>query len=57
MTELEIQQMEANISKLNAETRKLLEESFNIQKKNRWFEFSLMLAIFGAGIAFAKLFL
>jgi hypothetical protein len=45
------------IARLSAEVKKLVEEGDHYSKKNRWFEFTIGLAIFAAGIAFAKLFI
>ncbi len=64
MTDAELKERLASTDKLQAELHKLLVESHKLvadmvhtKKKNRWLEFSLMLAVFAAGIAFAKLFM
>ncbi len=45
------------IAKVTAEVEKLVEEGINYRKKNRWFELTIGVALFAAGIAFAKLFI
>jgi len=57
MTDIDLQKKMIEIDKLQAETHKLVAENINISKKNKWFEFTLMLAVFAAGIAVTKLFL
>ena len=57
MTELEERQIIANIDKLRAENIKLLEEAIQYRKRNKWFEFTLMIAVIAATIAITKLFL
>ena len=47
---------ELTIAKVTAEVEKLVEEGIHYRKKNRWFGLTLGIAIFAAGIAFAKLF-
>ena len=50
--------------KLNAEVNKLLHEQIKLQneaihyaKKNKWFEFAIVLGVIGATVAVTKLFL
>lgn len=64
MTDLELQEKLASIDKLQAETHKLVSENhklvadtIHLEKKNRWFEFTLMLAVIAATVAVTKLFL
>jgi len=57
MTDIELQEKLASIDKLQVETHKLVAEHVNIEKKNMWFEFSMVLAVISAAIAFTKLFL
>jgi len=57
MTDIELQEKLASIDKLQAETHKLVAEHVNIEKKNMWFEFSMVLAVIAAAIAFTKFFL
>jgi hypothetical protein len=57
MTELEQKKWMVESDKLQAETQKLLAEHIHFEKKNKWFEFSLMLAMIVATIALTKLFL
>lgn len=45
------------IQKLAAEVELTIQESITQRKKNRWFEVTIALTIFAAGIAFAKLFI
>ena len=47
---------ELTIAKVAAEVEKRVEECAHCSKKNRWFELTLGIAMFAAGIAFAKLF-
>ena len=69
MTQLEQQRWDAEMERIHKENIKLVVETQKLasemvlnndqsrffKKRNRWFEFSLMLAVFAAGIAFAKL--
>jgi len=57
MTDIELQEKLASIDKLQAETHKLVAEHVHIEKKNMWFEFSMVLAVIAAAIAFTKIFL
>lgn len=71
MTELELQEKLVSIEKLQTETHKLVIESqklaadtlhaksktLHIDKKNKWFEFTLVLALVAATVAVTKLFL
>ena len=47
---------EVTIARVTDQVEKLVEEGIRYRKKNRWFELTLGIALFAAGIAFAKLF-
>jgi hypothetical protein len=53
---LDTQQIEATISKLNAETAKLIAEGAKIQRENRWMPAVYAIAFISAVAAFSKLF-
>lgn len=64
MTEVELQERLANIDKLQVEMHKLKIETYKLaadtihtEKRNKWFEFTVALTVFAAGIAFTKIFL
>jgi len=57
MTDQQLQKHAAEVDKLQAETHKLVAENIHLTKKNKWFEFTLMLAVVAASVAFTKLFL
>lgn len=53
---MDTQQIEATISKLNAETAKLIAEGAKIQRENRWMPAVYAIAFISAVAAFSKLF-
>lgn len=57
MTDIELQEKLASIDKLQAETHKLVSDTIHLEKKNKWFEFTLVLALIAATVAVTKLFL
>ncbi|WP_170940765.1 hypothetical protein [Pseudoalteromonas sp. NBT06-2] len=57
MTDIELQEKLASIDKLQAETHKLVADTIHLEKKNKWFEFTLVLALIAATVAVTKLFL
>lgn len=56
MSEFNEQKTLAEIIKLNEETRKLVAEAHNFEKRNQYFVATFTLAVFVAGIGMAKLF-
>lgn len=56
MSEFNEQKTLAEIIKLNEETRKLVAEAHNFEKRNQYFVATFALAVFVAGIGMAKLF-
>ena len=57
MTDTELYEKLANIDKLQAQTHKLVADTLHTEKKNKWFEFTLILALIAATVAVTKLFL
>ncbi|MFT4926025.1 MAG: hypothetical protein ACI8WB_002120 [Phenylobacterium sp.] len=55
--QVEIRKLVHESAKLNSESNKLELEARHYQKRNQWFEYSMVLAAIGATIAITKLFL